>query len=300
MELQSVGEVSVVSFGRVLLVLALVLGAGLYLMMSGEWEDPRINFAFAIGLLVLFSLVLFTGGKGKSRKRARSRHSRSATPTTETAASASIDVPEPVVEEEDAGTRRGRKLAKADSAEDSAEAEDEEEVVVLDEEAIEDEVHVAEEYVVDIDAQTLEEADIEEFIDDRRDKRAAIKDRIEMRRRGQLADIRASAARMWAQHDEGEDLLALLSRPGHGLEVLDEPEKVAPGHPYGATYVRLDDARVLKVRVPLDEGYVAASELEDEDEALPDLPPPPDGLPLPPPPSGAQSKLDEMRDEIGD
>ena len=287
-----------VSFGRVLLVLALVLGAGLYLMMSGEWEDPRINFAFAIGLLVLFSLVLFTGGKGKSRKRARSRHSRSATPATETAASASIDVPEPVVEEEDAGTRRGRKLAKADSAQDSAEAEDE--VVVLDEEAIEDEVHVAEEYVVDIDAQTLEEADIEEFIDDRRDKRAAIKDRIEMRRRGQLAEIRASAARMWAQHDEGEDLLALLSRPGHGLEVLDEPEKVAPGHPYGATYVRLDDARVLKVRVPLDEGYVAASELEDEDEALPDLPPPPDGLPLPPPPSGAQSKLDEMRDEIGD
>jgi len=240
------------------------------------------------------------GPVGKSRKRARSRHSRSATPATETAASASIDVPEPVVEEEDAGTRRGRKLAKADSAEDSAEAEDEEEVVVLDEEAIEDEVHVAEEYVVDIDAQTLEEADIEEFIDDRRDKRAAIKDRIEMRRRGQLADIRASAARMWAQHDEGEDLLALLSRPGHGLEVLDEPEKVAPGHPYGATYVRLDDARVLKVRVPLDEGYVAASELEDEDEALPDLPPPPDGLPLPPPPSGAQSKLDEMRDEIGD
>jgi hypothetical protein len=52
--------------------------------------------------------------------------------------------------------------------------------------------------------------------------------------------------------------------------------------------------------VPLDEGYVAASEKQDEEEALPDLPPPPDGLPLPPPPTGAQSKLDEMRDEIGD
>jgi len=284
----------VVSFGRVLLVLALVLGAGLYLMMSGEWEDPRINFAFAVGLLVLFSLVLFTGGKGKRHKRARSSRSRSAIPTPETAAS--VDVPEPVTEEEDAGTRRGRKLAKAESAED----EEDEEVVVLDEEDIEDEVHVAEEYVVDLDAQTLEEADIEEFIDVRRDKREAIKDRIEMRRRGQLADIRASAARMWAQHDEGEDLLALLSRPGHGLEVLDEPEKVTPGHPYGATYVRLDDARVLKVRVALDEGYVSASEQDDEMDELPDLPPPPDGLPLPPPPTGAQSKLDEMRDEIGD
>lgn len=283
-----------VSFGRVLLVLALVLGAGLYLMMSGEWEDPRINFAFAVGLLVLFSLVLFTGGKGKRHKRARSSRSRSATPTPETAAS--VDVPEPVTEEEDAGTRRGRKLAKAESAED----EEDEEVVVLDEEDIEDEVHVAEEYVVDLDAQTLEEADIEEFIDVRRDKREAIKDRIEMRRRGQLADIRASAARMWAQHDEGEDLLALLSRPGHGLEVLDEPEKVTPGHPYGATYVRLDDARVLKVRVALDEGYVSASEQDDEMDELPDLPPPPDGLPLPPPPTGAQSKLDELRDEISD
>ena len=285
-----------VSFGRVLLVLALVLGAGLYLMMSGEWEDPRINFAFAAGLLVLFSLVLFTGGKRKRRKRAQSSRSRSATSAPETAASVSVDVPEPVTEEEDAGTRRGRKLAKAESAED----EEDEEVVVLDEEDIEDEVHVAEEYVVDLDAQTLEEADIEEFIDVRRDKREAIKDRIEMRRRGQLADIRASAARMWAQHDEGEDLLALLSRPGHGLEVLDEPEKVTPGHPYGATYVRLDDARVLKVRVALDEGYVSASEQDDEMDELPDLPPPPDGLPLPPPPTGAQSKLDEMRDEIGD
>jgi len=74
------------------------------------------------------------------------------------------------------------------------------------------------------------------------------------------------------------------------------------GHPYGATYVRIDDARILKLRIPLDTGFVAATEFEEEVEVTIDelpLPPPPDGLPLPPPPTMGQSKLDAMRDEIG-
>ena len=53
----------------------------------------------------------------------------------------------------------------------------------------------------------------------------------------------------------------------------------------------------------LDDGFIAATELEEEVEVeLEDLPPPPmlDGLPLPPPPTSSQSKLDAMRDEIGE
>jgi hypothetical protein len=63
------------------------------------------------------------------------------------------------------------------------------------------------------------------------------------------------------------------------------------------------------MRIPLDTGFVAASEFEEEVEVeLDELPPPPEGLPLPPPPDGlpmppppkvSQSKLDAMRDEIG-
>ncbi|HJM87447.1 MAG TPA: hypothetical protein QF433_04415, partial [Candidatus Thalassarchaeaceae archaeon] len=65
--------------------------------------------------------------------------------------------------------------------------------------------------------------------------------------------------------------------------------------------VRIDDARILKLRIPLDAGFIAATEFEEEVEVeLEELPPPPEGLPLPPPPTPGQSKLDAMREEIGE
>jgi len=294
------------SFGRILLILALLLGILFSLFLGGEWENELYNYAFTGALLLLAAFLMFTrGSSSKKRRRGRGRggqkrrRSGRAADSDEDEAD-NLELPAAVVQDEDGGSRRDRKLAQSAEAQEEATGEggeDDEEVVQLDESAIEDEVHVAEEYVVDIDAESIEEADIEGFVDERRDKRAAIKLRIEERRRGQLAEIRANAARMWAKQDDTEDLLSVLSKPGHGLTLLDEPETVAAGHPYGATYVRIDDARILKLRIPLDDGFVAASEFEEE-EVLADLPPPPDGLPLPPPPTASQSKLDEMRDEL--
>ena len=283
------------SFGRLLLYLALLLGILFQLFLSGEWEDDLQGYIFTGALLLLAAFLVLTGGKPKKKKKKR----RSPT-TKKTQSEESFDLPEAVVEDEGGGTRRERKMAaSADANEPDSDSSEDDDVIQIEEDT-EEEVHVAEEYVVDIDAEQVEESDIEDFVEERRGKREAIKKRIEERRRGQLADIRASAARMWSKHDSGEDLLSILSQKGHGLTVINEPIKVEPGHPYGATYVRIDGARILKLRIPLDTGFIAASEFEEEVEVeLEELPPPPEGLPLPPPPTQSQSKLDALREEIG-
>ena len=293
----------VMSFGRVLLYLALLFGIVFQLFLSGEWESELYGYIFTGSLLLLATGLMLTGGKPKKKPRKRQSSLKPEKKEDE------FQLPEAVVEDEDGGSRRDRKVAASVESNSSQSDDTDDDVIQLEDDAIEEEVHVAEEYVVDISAEQVEEADIEEFVEERRGQRAKIKARIEMRRRGQLADIRASAARMWSKQDDGEDLLAILAKPGHGLTVLNEPEQVEPGHPYGATYVRVDNARIIKLRIPLDTGFVAASEFEEEVEveldALPPppdglpLPPPPDGLPMPPPPTVSQSKLDAMRDEIG-
>lgn len=293
----------VMSFGRVLMYLALLFGIVFQLFLSGEWESDLYGYIFTGSLLLLAAGLLMTGGKRK--KKPRKRQSSAKPEKTED----EFQLPEAVVEDEDGGSRRDRKVAASAESGSSQSDDADDDIIQLEDDAIEEEVHVAEEYVVDISAEQVEEADIEEFVEERRGQRAEIKARIEMRRRGQLAEIRASAARMWSKQDDGEDLLATLAKPGHGLTVLNEPEQVEPGHPYGATYVRVDNARIIKMRIPLDTGFVAASEFEEgveveldelppPPEGLP-LPPPPDGLPMPPPPKVSQSKLDAMRDEIG-
>jgi hypothetical protein len=86
---------------------------------------------------------------------------------------------------------------------------------------------------------------------------------------------------MWEEAEEREDLVALLRQPNHGQHILEHPESPEPGRTYGAAFLRLDDDVVLKLRVPLDEGFQAA---EEEEEALPPLPLPPLGD-LPPLPA---------------
>jgi hypothetical protein len=160
--------------------------------------------------------------------------------------------------------------------------------------------------VVDVSPESVEDADIEMTVSDRRERHEAIRERIKRRRMGQLADIRASTARMWEEHASGEDLVALLQTPGHGHTVLDEPEHPAPGHVYGATFVRIDEGRILKLRLPLDVGFEAVGPKQPEAPVLlgPDgkeLPPliGPDGLPLALPPlPAASSALSALREEM--
>ena len=85
---------------------------------------------------------------------------------------------------------------------------------------------------------------------------------------------------MWEGHAAGEDILALLSKEGHGQTVIVEPSSVEAGGLYGATFIRLDGETILKLRTPLNEGFrVIEEEKQDEGLGLPDLPLPPGSLP---------------------
>ncbi len=293
-----------------------------YLSTVGQLTDEA-KWGFVGAMAVLAFIWINLGGQAKPAQRARRPapapaavvETETVTPVTEETAE-DEDLPAPVtVSSLDGATLRERKLAKiaaaeaaAQAAANEAEEADIEEVVV--EVELED-VHVADEFVVDVSPESVEDADIEVTVRDRRERHEAIRERIKRRRMGQMADIRASTARMWEDHASGEDLVALLQTPGHGHSVLVEPEHPAPGHVYGATFVRIDEGRILKLRLPLDVGFESVGPATPAQPELPvligpdgqELPPllSPDATPLALPPlPAASSALDALRKEMED
>ena len=71
-------------------------------------------------------------------------------------------------------------------------------------------IHVADEYVVEVSPESVEEADIEATVKERASRHEEIRARIAARRRSQMADIRASTSRMWEEHAVREDIVGLL------------------------------------------------------------------------------------------
>jgi len=316
---------------RFLLGLAIFATIGFYLLNASELTDS--GQYGVIGLLISESILLLWMPKKVEQKVVRKRRSTGA----QVSGSVSVlsgeeemDLPEIVtVDSLDGASLKERKMAKIKAkALESSTDDDEEELTVVEVEVeIEPEVHLAEEFVVEVNPQSIEDADIEDAVSDRLEMHERIRMRIEDRRRSQMASIRASTAKMWEEYDEGEDLVAVLSNPQHGLTILNEPAEVEPGHPYGSTFIRINDESVLRLRIPLDSGYRAIGEDESGDDEMPVLIGP-DGLPLPPLPlpgelglpplpdvpgmplpglpipaipapiSGAQSALAEMRDDM--
>ena len=75
-------------------------------------------------------------------------------------------------------------------------------------------------------------------------------------------------------------------RDSHGLAVMFEPEFPSPDIPQGISYVRIDDTRILKVRVSLDvHSSMPGSPTMDIDGQFADLPTafPDSEMPIPPP-----------------
>ncbi|MDE0574955.1 MAG: hypothetical protein OSB32_05185 [Candidatus Poseidoniales archaeon] len=296
-----------VTFKRLMLWFSLFTGVLAFLVLAGNLS-PKEQMIFGASILLL---IIFLMGTGSGRKVERVRR-RSEMEVEESKSEPDQELPAPVQSEEDASARRDAKLSRSRSGEPEPEPEPEiEEVVVslADDEVlvtvVEENVHVAEEFVAEIDAESMEEADIESFIDDRRGRHALIRRRIEARRREQLADIRSETAKIYQSADESEDILTLVGTENHGHTVLEVSEDIPAGSPVGAVFARIDDTRILKVRLPLDQGFIASSEPLPELPPLPDLgglplPPLPDlgDLPLPPPPSS--SKLDALRDEMNE
>ncbi|MEC9090570.1 MAG: hypothetical protein VYC11_04285 [Candidatus Thermoplasmatota archaeon] len=297
-----------ITFKRLLLWFVLFIGVISFLVLAGRLTaQQQMIFGAAILLLIIF--LMGTGG-GRKVKRIRHRSEL----VEEELEQEETELPAPVKSEEDTSSRRDSKLSRSRSGAPEPEpetvlVEDEVTVSLADEEVavsvIDENVIVAEEFVAEIDAESMEEADIESFIDSRRDHHSQIRRRIEARRREQLAEIRSETAKIYQSATESENILQLLADDDHGLTVLETSEEIPPGSPVGAVFSRIDDTRILKIRIPLDHGFISNKEQTIELPELPDLgdlppPPLPDIGDIPPPQTASMSKLDALRDEMSE
>lgn len=248
---------------------------------NGSWTLIGITFGATFAWVLLGGRGVKPSGQVTAAQPAIVTESISTESESEDTSGA--DIPPPVTAEDnlDGVSLRERKLAKIQAAnQQNVDSEEEGEEITTVEVTLEN-VHTADEYVVEVSPESVEDADIEMTVSNRRVKHQEIRERIEKRRRNQLAEIRASTVRMWEQHNEGEDIVAVLQNPEHGMNILDEPLKPEAGHVYGATFIRLDEGTILKLRTPLDSGF----EEVEKKVKLPELPGL-DGMPLPPLPDG--------------
>ena len=304
-------------FARTAVGLLFLSVLAFYLLTIGSLtEEAKWGFVAAMAVLAFLWVNMAPKPTQQRRPRPLPQAESSPVQASETVVEEpeeDDELPAPVTADTlDGATLRERKLAKiaaAQAAQESALAQQEDDVVEVEVEL--EDVHVADEYVVDVSPESVEDADIELTVNERRERHEAIRERIKRRRRGQMAEIRASTARMWEDHAGGEDLVALLQTPGHGHTVLEEPEHPQPGHVYGATFIRIDEARILKLRLPLDVGFESLEAPQPEPMGMPALVGPdgkalpplvgPDGQPLTLPPlPAASSALHALREEMNE
>ena len=311
------------SFSRTVVGLIFASVLIFYLTSIGSMQDEAKWGAFALMAVLAFAWVQI-GHREKVSNLAPRRAVRPAKTLVEEKVEEELEeeleqqqsnIPAPVkVGSLDGTTLKQRKMAKvqaanADKALAMAEA-DASDAKEMDDVVVElEEVHVADEFVIEVSPESIEDADIDVTVNQKRIEHAEIRQRIEKRRRGHLAEIRASTVKMQQQQDVGEDLVALLQTAGHGHSVLDEPLNPAPGHVYGATFIRIDESRILKLRTALDTGFEAVEKPEVvlpqliglDGKILPALLGP-DGkpLPMPLPMPGASGALAAMKSEISE
>ena len=284
-----------VSLTRMVLWAAVLLGIPLFLILQGE-ANMITRVAGGTILLALVSILMFSG--------------RSPVPKPPKAEivvveekQAEFDLPEPVLELEGASERREDKIKRSRGKvaqpalppplpmPPPVSATADEGVPMVPMPPVPgDGTVVASRYVAESDPQSGEEVEVEAYVSDRRVKRAEIRSKLVRKRRMDLAERKASKARAWSAVEDGEDLAALLKDPNHGLTVLEEPEEADTSKPQGVSYIRIDDERILKVKLPLEilaKKTPAQAPPEVAEMPLPSpesMPPPPGMPPMPPPP----------------
>ena len=288
---------------RLVVFTLLVAGIVTFFMMQAQLDDNS-RWAF-VGVILLLAIIWVYLGDAPANKKPAARTVVNQQTSANVSPEPSVDIPEVVVEDSmDGASLRERKMAKVAASRQEEESND---IVVEPDDDLEEvvvtveEVHVADEFVVEVSPQSIEDANITAHIQEKRDRHSRIRARIEERRRDQMAEIRASTAKMWEEHSSGEDLVGLIQSDDHGHNILVEPANAEAGHVYGASLVRIDESTILKLRVPLDDGFVAVEEDRTTTATLPlpaGLPSPEElGLPLPPPP-GASGALAALKDEM--
>ncbi len=278
-----------VSYTRLLLLTLIGVGTPAYLVLQGTMEIG-IRIASGVVLMALLALLVFSG--------------RRPLPKPPVSPKVEVDEPSPILTEvvdneivesdEEIGLNRKRVATPAMPAAPpppppTLPNDMLANIPVSEIPIISSSKKVAQKLVVETDAVSEMEAEIESYVKDRREKRAEIRSSIERRRRMALAERRAAKVRMWTDLEDGEDLGKILSRSDHDLEVIEENLTPDNSIPLGVSYVRIDENRILKLRTPLQiNDKVSESENPDDfpsSEILP-LPPSIPGMPPPPPPEG--------------
>jgi len=143
---------------------------------------------------------------------------------------------------------------------------------------------LAERYVAGSDPESIMEIEIDNFLSVKRQQKMEIAERIRRNKRIESSKRAAIEAAKWTESEDGEDIGSLLKEPDHKQVILTEPENPSSTAPQGISYVRIDEDRVLKVRVPLDVPRRTNPTLDGGDDESPDSSPPPPMPGLPPPP----------------
>ena len=276
------------SMMKLVMLLSLLLGIPIYLIYIVK-EGLEFQIAGGIILLSLTSLLLFSGPSPIKPILSQKEHLENNTNELVN----DIELPPPVLENEGANYRREQKIKRSrgrdivDEDSESDTIEDEELPQLIEEKDNSNDIKIAMPYVASIDPQSEMESEIDTFISQKRLKREELKKKITIERRMELAKRKASKVSNWAEAEDGENISKLLKDPNHGLTILLESEEVDSTIPHGISYVRIDQQRILKVRIPL---HVPNKNIEDvipplpEPPGLPPLPEPPGLPPLPEPP----------------
>ena len=268
---------------RTPLIFLIIAAVPIYFVYVAS-EGLLIQAAGAVVLLLMVSLLLFSSRKPVQNPAIKEDSDESKVDTL-----GSVELPPPVLSEEGATERMERKIRRsrrrqveettpappmptpppmpAPSAEGG-----------LGEFQINDiTTDMAKVYVATSDPETQMEAEVENYLIQKRGRRDEIRQRIRRDRRMESSRRASLEASKWTEVEDGEDISALLEAPNHGLIVLTEPEEPDPSIPQGISYVRIDAERVVKARVSLDVPR-KANEVEE-----PETPPPPPDLPMPAP-----------------
>jgi len=271
------------SMMKLVMLLSLLLGIPIYLIYIVK-EGLEFQIAGGIILLSLTSLLLFSGPSPIKPILSQKEHLENNTNELVN----DIELPPPVLENEGANYRREQKIKRSrgrdivDEDSESDTIEDEELPQLIEEKDNSNDIKIAMPYVASIDPQSEMESEIDIFISQKRLKREELKKKITIERRMELAKRKASKVSNWAEAEDGENISKLLKDPNHGLTILLESEEVDSTIPHGISYVRIDQQRILKVRIPL---QIPNKNIEMVTPQLPELPVPPplSELPVPPP-----------------
>ena len=282
---------------RPLLFVMTVMSIPIYLVFIVP-EGLLMQAAGAVLILLLVSMILFTG-----RRPAPSIAKENEVVIDGDSTFRDIDLPAPVLSEEKTSEIRDSKIRRSRGRQIGPEIidlpipkpmpEQPPSISMVDTDSPDFRVEEIEEtarvHIAKADPEIQAEAEVDRYLDQQRQRREIFRERLHKERRLEKSKRMAEEAAKWTEVENGEDLSTLTSIPGHGLAVMYEPEEPDNSIPQGISYIRIDDGRILKVRVSLDapRGMEAGNDGIQDDELGVDMLPLPSHqeMPIPPPPA---------------